>query len=117
MEKNTQLPEILIATSDKKLSAMITSLKKEEKIRKIASRVYTSNLTDAPENIIKRNLYSIIGKLYPGALISHRSAFELRPSIDGHFYLTYTYTKNISLPGVTLHLLPEFQQYFLLLWT
>ena len=105
MEKNTQLPEILIATSDKKLSAMITSLKKEEKIRKIASRVYTSNLTDAPENIIKRNLYSIIGKLYPGALISHRSAFELRPSIDGHFYLTYTYTKNISLPGVTLHLI------------
>ena len=64
MEKNTQLPEILIATSDKKLSAMITSLKKEEKIRKIASRVYTSNLTDAPESIIKRNLYSIIGKLY-----------------------------------------------------
>ena len=76
MEKKTQLPEILIATSDKKLSAMITSLKKEEKIRKIASRVYTSNLTDAPENIIKRNLYSIIGKLYPGALISHRSAFD-----------------------------------------
>ena len=64
MEKNTQLPEILIATSNKKMSAMITSLKKEKKIRKIASRVYTSNLTDAPENIIKRNLYSIIGKLY-----------------------------------------------------
>ena len=37
MEKNTQLPEILIATSDKKLSARITSLKKEEKIRKIAA--------------------------------------------------------------------------------
>ena len=29
----------------------------------------------------------------------------MRPSIDGHFYLTYTYTKNISLPGVTLHLI------------
>ena len=105
MEKNTQLPEILIASSDKKLSAMITRLKKEEKIRKIASRVYTSNLTDTPETIIKRNLYTIIGQLYPGALISHRSAFELRPSGECHFYLTYAYTKNIPLPGVTLHLI------------
>lgn len=105
MEKNTLLPEVLIASSDKKLSAMITRLKKEEKIRKIAARVYTSNLTDTPENIVGRNLYRIIGQLYPGALISHRSAFELRPSAQGHFYLTYAYTKNITLPGVTLHLI------------
>ena len=105
MEKNTWLPEVLIASSDKKLSALITRLKKEEKIRKIAARVYTSNLTDTPENIVGRNLYRIIGQLYPGALISHRSAFELRPSAGGHFYLTYEYTKNITLPGVTLHLI------------
>ena len=104
MKKNTQLPEILIASSDKKLSAMITRLKKEEKLQKIASRVYTTNLTDTPENIVRRNLYKIIGQLYPGALISHRSAFELRPSADGHFYLTYGYTKNVSLPGIVLHL-------------
>ena len=105
MEKNTQLPEVLIASSDKKLSAKITRLKKEEKIRKIAARVYTSNLTDTPERIVGRNLYKIIGQLYPGALISHRSAFELRPSAQGHLYLTHAYTKNITLPGVTLHLL------------
>lgn len=105
MENITHLPEILIASSDKKLSAMITRLKKEERIRKIAPRVYTSNLADTPENIIRRNLFMIIGKLYPGALISHRSAFELRPSTDGHFYLTYSYTKNIPLPGVSLHLI------------
>lgn len=105
MEKNTQLPEVLIASSDKKLSAMITRLKKEEKIRKIAARVYTSNMTDTPESIVGRNLYMIIGQLYPGALISHRSAFELRPSAEGHFYLTHAYTKNITLPGVTLHLI------------
>ena len=104
MEKNTQLPEILIASSDKKISALITRLKKEKKLKKISSRVYTTSLTDTPENIVRRNLYRIIGQLYPGALISHRSAFELRPSAGGHFYLTYTYTKNISLPGVVLHL-------------
>lgn len=104
MEKKTRLPEILIASSDKKLSAMITRLKKENKLRKIAPRVYATNLTDAPEIIVRRNLYMIIGQLYPGALISHRSAFELRPSPEGHFYLTYAYTKNIPLPGIVLHL-------------
>ena len=104
MEKYTQLPEVLIASSDKKKSAMITRLKKDGKLQKIASRVYTTNLTDTPENIVRRNLFRIIGQLYPGALISHRSAFELRPSAEGHFYLTYAYTKIISLPGIILHL-------------
>ena len=105
MEKNAILPEVLIASSEKKISAMINRLKKDGRIRKISARVYTSNLTDAPENIVRRNLYMIIGHLYPGALISHRSAFELRPSEEGHFYLTYSYTRNVSLPGVTLHLI------------
>lgn len=105
MEKNTILPEVIISSSDKKMSAFITSLKREGKLKKIASRVYTTNLKDTAENIIRRNLYKIIGGLYPNAIISHRSAFELKPSDDGHFYLTYSYTKNISLPGVVLHLI------------
>lgn len=105
MEKIAPLPEVLIASSDKKESARLTALKQNGTIKKIAPRVYTSNLTDSEENIIRRNLYRIVGMLYPGALISHRSAFELRPSAEGHFYLTYKYTKNISVPGVTLHLL------------
>ena len=105
MENKALLPEILIASSDKKESARLTALKKDGLVRKIASRVYTSNLTDTDENIVRRNLYRIVGHLYPGALISHRSAFELRPSEGGHFFLTYFYTKNITLPGVVLHLM------------
>lgn len=105
MEKNARLPEVLIASSDKKESARLTRLKQDGTIRKIAPRVYTSNLSDSEDIIVKRNLYKIIGNLYPGALISHRSAFELRPSPDGHFYLTYKYTKNVTIPSVTLHLL------------
>mgnify|MGYP007056194573 FL=1 len=37
--------------------------------------------------------------------MSHRSAFECRPTNDGHIYLTYTYTKKIHLPGISVHLL------------
>jgi len=57
------------------------------------------------EEIIKRNLFRILGKLYPGALLSHRSAFEFQPTKAGHIFLTYTYTKKIKLPGITLRFL------------
>lgn len=105
MEKNTLLNEILLSSSDKKISSLLTSLRKQGKVRKIAPRVYTTNLKDSDDEIVRRNLFEIFGGLYPGAIISHRSAFELRPTDDGHFFLTYSYTKNITLPGITLHLL------------
>lgn len=105
MEKNTQISEIIVSTSDKVQSKAITLLKQSGKIVKIASRVYTSNLSDSPEKIVRRNLFLILGKLFPGAVISHRSALEMVPTPDGHLYLTYNYTRNIVLPGVTVHLL------------
>lgn len=37
-------------------------------------------------------------------MISHRSAAEGRPG-DGHIFLTYSYTRNVELPGLTVHLL------------
>ena len=43
-----------------------------------------------------------MGKLYPQSLLSHRSALEYQPTSKGHIFITYTYTKKISLPGITL---------------
>ena len=97
--------EVVMATAEKTESAKITTLTKEGKLRKIAPKVYTSNMEDSPEAIIARNLFYILGQLYPHAVISHRSAFEFKPTETGDFFLTYTYTKNISLPGVTVHLM------------
>ena len=105
MENSLFINEIIIASSDPETSRQITKLKREGKITKIASRVYTSNMNDAPEHIVRRNIFYILGKLYPKAVISHRSAFEVRPSTDGDIYLTYTYTRNVKLPGVTVHLM------------
>jgi len=99
------LQEIYFSSSDKKESKLLSKLLKENKIRKIASKIYTSNLTDLPENIIKRNLFIILGRLYPKATLSHRTAFEFAPTKTGHIYLTYIYSKKISLPGITIHLI------------
>lgn len=92
-------------SSEPRIAKQITRLEREGKIRKISPRIYSSNLTDTVEEIIKRNLFRILGKLYPGALLSHRSAFEFQPTKAGHIFLTYTYTKKIKLPGITLRFL------------
>ena len=106
MEKNALLShEIVMASSDKATNNFINKMKKEGRVVKIAAKIYTTNLNDTPENIIRRNLFFILGELYPEAVMSHRSAFECRPTNDGHIYLTYSYTKKISLPGITIHLL------------
>ncbi|MBT3193953.1 MAG: cell filamentation protein Fic [Verrucomicrobia bacterium] len=54
---------------------------------------------------MQRNLYPVLAKLFPGALVSHRSALEGRPATDGTIFLTYRYTKKVELPGLTVRLI------------
>ena len=100
-----QLQEVIFSSSDSKLSKQISNLEKAGKLKKIAARIYTSNFLDSSEVIIRRNIFSILGKLYPGSILSHRSALEFQPSSVGHIFLTTTYTKRISLPGLTIRLM------------
>jgi len=46
------------------------------RLRKLASRLYTRNLSDAPEAVVKRNLWNIVAGYFPGALIADRTALE-----------------------------------------
>ena len=107
MAKNNMINvlEIVMASSDKKDANPKSSMIKEGTLRKIAPKVYTTNMEDSPETIVARNLFYILGQLFPHAVISHRSAFELRPTETGDIFLTYNYSRNVSLPGVTVHLL------------
>lgn len=105
MEKNSpiHLQEVIFGSSDPVISRQIAKLLKQGKIKKIAPRMYTGRLQDEPSVIILKNLFVVLGHLYAGAVLSHRSAFEFKPTPSGHIFLTYTYTKNIKLPGITLH--------------
>src|SRR5436190_664366 len=96
------LQEVVFSSSDSKFSKQISKLEKAGKLRKIAARIYSPNFTDSAETIVRRNLFAILGKLYPGSMISHRSAMEFKPTSAWHIFLTYTYTKKISLPGITI---------------
>lgn len=99
------IQEVIFSSSDTKISKQISKLEKEGKIIKIAPRIYTSNLKETAESIVQRNLFQILAHLYPDALLSHRSAFEYKPTATGTIFLTYTYTKKVNLPGVTISFL------------
>ena len=57
------LQEIIFSSSDQKISKQISKLEKNGKIRKIAQRVYSSNLIEPPETIIRRNLFMCLQTL------------------------------------------------------
>ena len=104
LEKFHSLNEIIAGSSRPDVAKLLSRLKKEGKVIRIAPRVYTTNLTDSPENIVRRNIWAIVGSLWPGARLSHRTAFEYAPH-EGHIFLGYKYTRKVRLPGVTIHFL------------
>lgn len=98
--------EIIFSSSESTVSRRISQLEKEGKLKKIAPRIYTTNLYDSAIYIIKRNLLDILAWRFPGAVISHRSANELRPTDTGDFFLTYTYNRKFEdLPGIRLNIM------------
>lgn len=99
------LQEVVLSSSDPKISSQISKLEKAGKLRKIAPRIYSSNFEDTPGEIVRRNIFTILGRLYTGALLSHRSALEFKPTSADQLFVTYSYTKKITLPGITLRFL------------
>jgi len=99
----SRLQEVIIGSKER--SKEISRLEKQGLVRKTAPRLYTSSMEETPEKIIRRNWYRILSDMYPEAFLSHRSALERMPTPAGHIYLTYTYTDNINLPGLTIHFL------------
>lgn len=96
--------EILFGSSDPNISRLINKKEKEGELRKVAPRIYTTNLIDSMESIVRRNLIDILVYRYPKAIISHRSAKELRPTATGDFFLTNTTSRRVTdLPGVILN--------------
>lgn len=107
MDKNIplHLQEIIFSSSDPVISRAISKLEKGAQLRKIAPRIYTPNLQEDPADIIKRNIFKILGHLFPGILLSHRSALEYKPTVSGDIFLTYTHDRKITFPGITVNMI------------
>lgn len=57
---------------------------KSGKLRRLTSGLYTDNLTDPSAKVIERGALAVAAALYPGAILSGRSAATLTPSRIDH---------------------------------
>ena len=103
--RTTDTGELVFGSADTRVSTAISRDVRAGRLRRIAPKLYTANLDDPPAAIVRRHLYAILARYYPGAVISHRSALEGGLSEDDSIFLTYKYTRTVTLPGVTVRLL------------
>ena len=94
------MPEAFVSNAG--ISSEVSRRVADGRLRKLASRLYTRNLDDAPRSIVRRNLWSIVSGYFPGALVADRTALELEPASDGSVCLVSERGADVELPGVVL---------------
>jgi Fic/DOC family len=85
-------------------SRAVRTLLREGHIRQIAGRLYTKNLDDPLEEIIRRRVWDVTAGFFPGAVIVDRTAVEARPSgQEGSIFLCSATHRITRLPGLVLN--------------
>ncbi len=93
-----RLPEVFV--SDAAITRAVSEAVGRGDLRKLGSRLYTRNLDENPEALVKRNWYHLITAYYPDALITDRTAIENRPAEDGSVCLISEKKRDTELPGI-----------------
>lgn len=98
--KLAELPEAFVSKTE--ISQAVSRAVQAGKLRKLGSRLYTTNLADPPEAVVRRNLWGIVAGYFPGAVVADRTAFEVAPASDGSVCLVAERGRTVELPGVVL---------------
>jgi Fic family protein len=92
------LPEIFV--SDATISKPVSEAVARGMLRKLGSRLYTRNMYEDAERLVRRNWYHLITSYYPDAIITDRTALENQPAADGSVCLISNKKRDIVLPGL-----------------
>lgn len=97
-------PEIFASTTE--TSRAVQRAVSTGSARKVAGRLYTRNVEEPLEQVVRRNWSQIAAHYFPGAVVVDRSGIEARPSTDGSLFLDagpdYAGRRPVRLPGITL---------------
>ena len=104
--------EILVTSKDDETEArQIRRRAQANELRQIVQRVYTSNLKDPIEDVVRRNIWYIAPHLFPNTVMTSRTGAKMspyRPEKDGKSYvfLSGPYaTRTVELPGMEIRLI------------
>jgi hypothetical protein len=85
-------------------SRSVRGLLRTDRIRHVAGRLYTKNLEDPLQSVIRRRAWDVASGMFPGAVVVDRTAFEPLPAgNEGSIFLCSDTARVVRLPGVVLN--------------
>lgn len=100
--KEQNLPEILIPEDPRWASRAAA----RGELRRLARGLYTTNLDEPAEQLVRRRWHDVAALYFPGAVIVDRSAALAAPASDGSLFLdsgpTPAHPRTVRLPGLVL---------------
>ncbi len=95
-------PEVFFSnTAD---SRAVRNLMRAGRIRHVAGRIYTKNLDDPLEQVVRRRAWDVAAGMFSGAVIVDRTAFEMSPTgEEGSVFLCSDTARVVRLPGLVLN--------------
>lgn len=104
--------EILITSKEDEAGArQIRRRAQANELKQIVERVYTSNLKDPIEEVVRRNVWYIVPHLFPDTVMTSRTGAKMspyRPVKDGtsYVFLSGAYAnRTVELPGMEIRLI------------
>jgi len=98
--------DLVVSTQDLNLQKAVSDAAKQGALIHLVSNIYIrAEVCRDRAEACRQRLWEILGLLFPGALVSHRTAMEFAP-FENAVVLTYRYRKTYhAIPGLTVHLL------------
>ncbi len=72
------------------------------KLIKLHSGIYSDEVTRDPAALTRENVWEIAATLFPGGVISHRTALDPRPTAEGFFFVTHKRNRRVEIHGITM---------------
>jgi len=96
---------LVVAGPDKTGARRLQRLAQQGRLRRLYVGIYTDDVVQPLESIVRRELLPLCSLIARGSVISHRSALDGgRPTAAGNFFLTGPNRRDFSLPGATLRI-------------
>lgn len=101
-EEHDVLPPILFPAANSTDRRRLAQLKAAGRIRLAGPRLYVSVPQDQTATVVRQAWSTIVARLFPDALITHRTALDFVPSPAGEVFITGKSNRAIQYPGLTL---------------
>lgn len=96
------IPPSPVFLSNQEITLAVSRAARQGLIRKLGPRLYTNEVKDDPSSVVRRNLWEVVGLLFPGTVVGYRTALEGKPSPEGTVNVVGAYDRITKLPGMRI---------------